>query len=287
MTEDLPSPLSPPDCDLRGYDYMPLFGHKLFNSSLYTEATDTEFRSALRLWWAAWQQCPAGSLPSSDAALAMLADFGRDQKSWLKVKKMALHGFVLCSDNRLYHRMLCDEAVKAYDMRLKHDTKRDTDRKRLQSWRDARRKLVSDQPETPQETHEETPPETRFVGGRQHNTVQAKPSSAYANDGCGLFRGMEHITPDPETGRPTCGGHYFDVCMDRVKDLARIDDAVWRGDFRPLIKWLAVDGIHPDVIFRAIKRKAAYRNYEVPRSLNWFKDAIDDELGSKPTTKAH
>ena len=37
MTE-LPAPMSPPECDLRGYDFMPLFGNRLFGSSLYAKA---------------------------------------------------------------------------------------------------------------------------------------------------------------------------------------------------------------------------------------------------------
>ena len=26
---DLPSPLTPPDCDLRGFEWMPLWGHRM------------------------------------------------------------------------------------------------------------------------------------------------------------------------------------------------------------------------------------------------------------------
>lgn len=134
-----PEPMTPPDCDLRGYEYMPLFGQKLFGSNLYAEATDEEFRAALKLWWEAWQQCPAGSLPSSDQAIARLADYGRDPKGWARIRENALHGFVLCADGRLYHPMLSEAAIKAYELRLKSDRRRETDRKRLQAWREARR----------------------------------------------------------------------------------------------------------------------------------------------------
>lgn len=158
-----PEPMAPAECDLRGYDYMPLFGHRLFSSNLYAESTDAEFRAALRLWWAAWQQCPAGSLPKADAALAMLADYGRDLKGWLKVKARALHGFVECSDGRLYHPFLCDEAVKAYALRLKHETRREKDRERLSAWREARKKQEPNGGGGDSVTPSEAPNETRFT----------------------------------------------------------------------------------------------------------------------------
>ena len=67
MTSDLPEPLSPPDCDLRGYDFMPLFGQRLFGSAFYSLAL-TNPRAGLagmKLWWEAWLQRPAGSLPAA------------------------------------------------------------------------------------------------------------------------------------------------------------------------------------------------------------------------------
>ena len=163
-----PDPLTPPYCDLRGYEYMPLFGQKLFGSNLYAECTDEEFRAALKLWWEAWQQCPAGSLPAADHALARLADYGRDLKGWARIKQNTLRGFVLCADGRLYHPMLCEAAVKAYELRLKSDKRRETDRKRLQAWREEQRKRDSGDEgngsgggsETPSETHDDTPTET-------------------------------------------------------------------------------------------------------------------------------
>ncbi len=181
-----PDPMTPPECDLRGYEYMPLFGGKLFGSTLYTDCTDAEFRTALKLWWSAWQQCPAGSLPASDGALALLADYGRDLKGWGKVRNMALRGFVLCSDGRLYHPMLCEAAVKAYELRLRSDRKRETDRKRLQAWRDKQDKTTSSDrgnvcgnaDETGDETRFDTVNETRVetsnVGGRREGKIESK-----------------------------------------------------------------------------------------------------------------
>ena len=124
MADDLPPPMTPADCDLRGYEFMPLFGHRLFGSDFDMKATDSEFRIALRLWWAAWQQCPAGSLPDDDAALCRLADLGRDQKSWKKVRNSVLYGFEKCSDGRLYHAVLCEEALHAWERRRKEKVRK-------------------------------------------------------------------------------------------------------------------------------------------------------------------
>ena len=82
---DLPGPLTPPDCDLRGFEWMPLLGHRLFASDFDARASDLEFRVALRLWWEAWQQVPAASLPNDDAVLCRLAGLGRDTKTWKKL----------------------------------------------------------------------------------------------------------------------------------------------------------------------------------------------------------
>lgn len=117
---DLPDPLTPADCDLRGYDFMPLHGGKLFGSRFYMKSLRNPRAglAAIKLWWAAWQQCPAGSLPNDDDDLSILADFGTDTKGWTKCRDVALHGFVLCSDGRLYHPMLCAEAKDAYARRV-------------------------------------------------------------------------------------------------------------------------------------------------------------------------
>lgn len=119
MTES-PEPLTPPDCDLRGMEWMPLHGHKLYGSDFDAIANDAEYRAAQRLWWAAWQQqVPAASLPDDDRVLAHVAGYSRDPKGWAKIKAVALHAFVKCSDGRLYHRFLAPEAIVAWEKRMK------------------------------------------------------------------------------------------------------------------------------------------------------------------------
>lgn len=176
---DLPAPLTPPDCDLRGYDFMPFYGMRYFRSSSYMQAAAKNPRAgmaAMKLWWEAWSQVPCGSLPDDDIELGMLADFGTDQKGWAKAKEIALRGFVKCSDGRLYHKELCEIALDKFDLRLKSDEKREADRERLKAWR-AKQKdggkqanietHPEAQDETNNETVSETQDETRFVGGKR------------------------------------------------------------------------------------------------------------------------
>ena len=128
----IPEPMTPPDCDLRGLEYMPLLGQRLFGSEFDAMASDSEWRAGLTLWWAAWTQCPAASLPDDDVALCRLADLGRDLKTWKKLRERALHGFVKCSDGRLYHPTLAKQALVAWDKRVK-------ERERKAQWREKKK----------------------------------------------------------------------------------------------------------------------------------------------------
>jgi hypothetical protein len=138
--------MTPPDCDLRGLEYMPLLGQRLFGSEFDAMANDSEWRAGLTLWWAAWTQCPAGSLPDDDTALCRLADLGRDLKSWKKLRERALHGFVKCSDGRLYHPTLAQQALVAWDKRVK-------ERERKAQWRAKKQgQDASDTADVPRDT---------------------------------------------------------------------------------------------------------------------------------------
>jgi hypothetical protein len=124
---ELSEPLTPPECDLRGMEWMPLHGHKLYGSDFDAIANDAEYRAAQRLWWAAWQQqVPAASLPDDDRVLAHAAGYGRDHKGWMRIKDAALHAFVKCSDGRLYHRFLAPEAIVAWERRVKERDRKAT-----------------------------------------------------------------------------------------------------------------------------------------------------------------
>lgn len=108
-------PLTPADCDLRDFAYMPLDVVRLRDSEAAVILTPEEFRAAVILWCAAWHQVPAASMPKDDRLLANLAGYGRDVNGWSAVKTGALRGFIECSDGRLYHPVIAEKAMEAWD----------------------------------------------------------------------------------------------------------------------------------------------------------------------------
>lgn len=111
-------PLTPPDCDLRSFAFMPLDVVRLRDSDIAALTNGEEFRAAVLLWCASWHQIPAASLPNDDMILAQLAGFGRVVKEWKKVRNGALRGWILCSDGRLYHPVIAEKAIDSWNRKL-------------------------------------------------------------------------------------------------------------------------------------------------------------------------
>ncbi|SFN72232.1 DUF1376 domain-containing protein [Sphingomonas sp. OK281] len=114
---DLPAPLTPSDCDLRDFAFMPVDTVRLLDSDLFALSSGDEFKAAMTLWCKAWQQVPAGSLPADDRVLAHLSGAGT---KWKKLRTIALRGFVECSDGRLYHPVVCEKATEAWAKKLSY-----------------------------------------------------------------------------------------------------------------------------------------------------------------------
>ena len=110
-----PAPLTPPQSDLRGLPFMPLDTCRLLDSDLFALSTGDGFKCAVALWCKAWQQVPAGSLPHNDRVLAHLSGAGG---RWPTLRANALHGWVVCSDGRLYHPVIAQKANQAWKARL-------------------------------------------------------------------------------------------------------------------------------------------------------------------------
>ena len=129
-------PLIPSDIDLRGLPWMRLDVIRLMDSDLFALSSGDEFKAAVALWCKSWHQTPAGSLPDDDRVLAHLSGAG---SRWKKLRAMALRGWVKCSDGRLYHDVIADQVLLAWQERQRHLTKREQDSERLKQWRDAKR----------------------------------------------------------------------------------------------------------------------------------------------------
>lgn len=149
----LPEPLVPAGTVVRDLAGFMLSVERLLASELWALSTGDEFKAAMGLWCRAWQQDPGGSLPNEDRVLAVFSSAG---PKWRKVKEMALRGFILCSDGRLYHKVLCEDVLRAAARQKQFRERRDKDAERLRNWR-------KNNIETPSETTSETPDETRFV----------------------------------------------------------------------------------------------------------------------------
>lgn len=134
---DLPPPLVPAGVDLRDFQYMELDVQKLRDSRFAAEVEAEAFRAGILLWCAAWHQVPAGSLPDNDSELSQLAGFGRVVREWRRVREQALSLFVRCNDGRLYHPVIAEKAVAAWDSKQRHQYDKLCDRIRKENKRRA------------------------------------------------------------------------------------------------------------------------------------------------------
>lgn len=95
--------------------FVPIYPRRLFGSTLWAVATPAEFRAAFALWINSWDQRPSGSLPSTDRELCRLAELGGDLAKWGKVKRIALRHWVECDDGRLYHPVVAEFVLEAWE----------------------------------------------------------------------------------------------------------------------------------------------------------------------------
>lgn len=113
------APLVPAEVDLQDFPFMPLHVARLRDSNLAAEEDPEACWYAVLLWAASWHQIPAGSLPDNDTVLMRLVGLGRDQRTWKKHRAGALRGFVLCEDGRLYHPVVAESALEAWNGKLR------------------------------------------------------------------------------------------------------------------------------------------------------------------------
>lgn len=118
--DGLPDPMTPPDCDLRDFPAMLLDVVRLRDSELSAGESAEAFRAAVLSWCVSWHQLPAGSLPNDDAKLAYLLGYGRDLTTWRAARAAGgMHGWVLCSDGRLYHPFVAEKVMALWPLALR------------------------------------------------------------------------------------------------------------------------------------------------------------------------
>lgn len=130
---DLPQPLTPADCDLRDFAFMPLDVARLRDSDLAALESPEACWAALLLWCASWHQVPCASLPDDDRILSKIAGYGRVLKEWLLVKDGAMRGWVKCSDGRLYHPVVAEKANESWTKKTQYIWGKECDRIRKEN----------------------------------------------------------------------------------------------------------------------------------------------------------
>lgn len=138
---DFPDPLTPADCNLRGYRWMPLDVERVIDSDLFGISTGDEFKVAFRLWAKSWTQVPAASLPDDDRLLAHLAGLSENMAKWKRVRAVALRGWIKCSDERLYHPVIAEKALEAMGKREEHAEHQENIQSRQQRLRERRKAM--------------------------------------------------------------------------------------------------------------------------------------------------
>ncbi len=105
-------PMTPHDCDLRDFQFMPLDVRRLLTSETWVTGNADEKCAAMNLWLESWHQVPAASIPNNDKMLAHLSGSG---SKWPKVKEHVLRGWCDGGDGRLYHHVVAEKALEAWE----------------------------------------------------------------------------------------------------------------------------------------------------------------------------
>jgi hypothetical protein len=276
---DLPEPLTPADCDLTDFKFMPLEVVRLRKSKawLFAKREPEIGFYAINLWAMSWHEVPAASLEDDDDALADYAMCNPER--WPEVREKVLRGWVKCSDGRLYHATVAEKAKESWERKQEQRHKTEAARQALKAKRQA---MSSGVTKTVTEIAGATTDIATASKGQGQGQGQGEESKQAAEPAllklpASPFPEMPAIEYEAKTGRATVAGYYLDRTQERVFEAARIDDTKWMGNIKPLIEWLAA-GIEPDTIVGAISRRVEQGKYAVPHSLNYF---------DKPVREAH
>lgn len=278
----LPEPLVGRHVELSKLDGFMLDTIRLLGSELVALSTGDEFKAAVLLWCRAWKQVPACSLPNDDRILASFAMV--PPMRWKKVKAMALRGFVECSDGRLYHRVLAEDAHRAWEAleRRRERTRAATEARKgtSQSARndernDGRHDRRDDERNVDRNDQRDEVPYTARDGTGRDGTVkkdQHQPSSSLPRDAADAPEFDESI-PRQLDKRPNSAA--FHAAGDAVLDAIGVaGDPRWQGNYGRVQAWITWGADLELDILPAIRAVMAKRNGAPPKSLNYFDGAV-------------
>lgn len=140
--DHLPEPLTPADADLTAFEWAEFNSHRMQRSDLWIDSTGDEFKAWFALWMYAQHEKPAGTLPNNDRRLSRtVATAG--VMDWQSVKEMAMHGWILCSDNRYHHPVVAEAVKRAWDRRLDYISQLEDAKNRKAAEREKRRMMIA------------------------------------------------------------------------------------------------------------------------------------------------
>ncbi len=119
----LPEPLIPSYVDLRDYRFMPLEIARLRRSKAWLLAKKKPELGfyMINLWIASWHEIPAGSLDEDESLLSEISMCS--PRKWKSIRDVILHGWVRCSDGRLYHPVVCEKALESFEKKKNQQNK--------------------------------------------------------------------------------------------------------------------------------------------------------------------
>jgi len=199
-----PAPLTPSDCNLQDFAFMPLDVARLRDSDMAAYESPEACWAAVLLWSVAWHQVPAASLPDDDRFLAKAAGYGRVVKEWMNVRSGALHGWVKCADGRLYHPVVAEKANESWRAKLHHAWKKECDRiRKANKQREQEGKTSLPFPPEPFTESADVPPEVAEIptetpspsSGSDKSDDGNPPENALKGQGQG--EGQGELKPNP------------------------------------------------------------------------------------------
>lgn len=239
----LPAPPIPADVDLRDFPFTPLFRARLFGSTFHARATDSEWRAGVTLWLKSWDQVPAGSLPDDEIALCRLAELGRDIRSWRKVKERALHGWVKCSDGRLYHAVVAESVLEAWARRRSASSKGKAGASKRWGSGNATANVTAKEVDSTG-IAQAMPGDSNRQGQGERQGKEEIPS----------LRSGISIAPKPEISEPQGFTEFYEVYPRKVGRRAAVK--AYRS---------ALNRAPPEAIFAGVRRYAAARKDQDPQ----------------------
>lgn len=314
MSEHLPEPLVPADCDLTGFPYMPLFIARLKQSKTWAYAKRKPALAfyQINLWTAAWHGLPAASLEDDEMTLMDAAQC--DEKTWKQLRVEIMRGWVKCSDGRLYHPIVAEVSSEAWSSKEKQRQRTEAARQAKSQSRNRDTteavtkhvtKPVTDpatEPVTTSVTETVTDPVTASNREEQRVTekkreerkqaaARAKANGRHPANGAGPPRwdhpaiqtGREAGETKPENlDRPIVNGWFLDRTWERVLEAAGMRQDRCPMTDRYLVGWLKDGYLPDDQILPTIARCAGRANYSPPASLAYFDQAIRELPPKEP-----